>query len=67
MSICPNCNGTGADPVKTAAMYAREPSATGYKRCWACNGNGNDTAKDFYEFKAWQNARLKQEKDNEAF
>ena len=44
---CPDCNGTGADHAKTAAMRKREPSASGYIMCWACNGNGLDPAAYF--------------------
>lgn len=50
MSTCPDCHGTGADAKKTAA--ARRTGACdsrSYIRCWTCNGNGNDTAGDFYD------------------
>ncbi len=42
MSKCLDCNGTGADAKKTAARNKLESSATGYIRCWTCNGNGLD-------------------------
>lgn len=37
---CEYCNGTGADAKATAEMRKKETSATGYIRCWNCNGNG---------------------------
>lgn len=47
MSACPDCNGTGRDDRKTAAL-AREDAEFrhrvkhhgSYVRCWTCNGNG---------------------------
>jgi hypothetical protein len=44
---CPQCNGTGCDEAKTAAMRKREPASTGSIRCWNCNGNGLDPAAYF--------------------
>ena len=44
---CPDCKGTGTDAAKTAALYKREPRASGTIRCWTCNGNGLDPAAYF--------------------
>lgn len=45
---CPNCHGTGADPIKTADMRRRHQIDKGsYIRCWNCNGNGLDPAAYF--------------------
>ena len=45
MTICTDCNGTGANAAKTAA--ARKTGACdkhSYIRCWTCNGNGLEPA-----------------------
>lgn len=45
---CDDCNGTGADPAKTAAARKRGVcDSHSYIRCWTCNGNGLDPAKFF--------------------
>ncbi len=45
---CADCNGTGADPKKTAdARRKGLLSGGGYIRCWTCNGNGLDPAAYF--------------------
>lgn len=48
MSICPDCNGTGADAKKTADARKRgQCDSRSFIRCWSCHGNGNDTSADF--------------------
>ncbi len=47
MSICPYCKGEGTTPNKDPRTAAENPLL----RCWYCHGNGNDTAKDFYDFR----------------
>lgn len=43
MHPCPDCNGTGRDEKKTAALLRTRTIDPGsYVRCWMCNGNGAD-------------------------
>jgi hypothetical protein len=46
--ICRDCNGSGADAVKTTAARKRgDCDGAAYIRCHACNGNGLDPAAFF--------------------
>lgn len=38
--LCADCQGTGKDSAKTEAYKLAHPGASGYVRCWTCNGNG---------------------------
>lgn len=52
MSTCPDCHGTGADAAKTSDARKRgHCDSRSYIRCWSCNGNGNDTAADFQNYR----------------
>jgi len=46
--LCPDCNGTGADRVKTlAARRSGHADSRSFISCWSCNGNGLDPAAYF--------------------
>jgi hypothetical protein len=48
MFTCADCNGSGADPAKTAAARRTGACDSGsYIRCWTCNGNGLNPAAFF--------------------
>lgn len=44
---CEDCKGTGRDEAKTRALYQKDRYATGYIRCWTCNGGGLDPSAYF--------------------
>ena len=47
-NLCPDCNGTGADRVKTLAARRKGIcDRSSYIQCWSCNGNGLDPAAYF--------------------
>ena len=47
-NLCLDCNGTGADRVKTLAARRKGIcDRSSYIQCWSCNGNGLDPAAYF--------------------